>query len=174
MKQMEQGMAEIFYDSGVVFLATPQGDLPLVPYWKMFMNIGHGVAECGECRTDEDGNWAFFDKDEVLMGVQMEDPVDPKSGAPKESALVWLRGVMEEDQVVMFIEAMKEGHQRHTKEEPEDEGEILSLQIGPEGPTGSSPANTTMSTGRWLERVIDRLNKATAAARATKNRKNSQ
>jgi hypothetical protein len=132
------------------------------------MNVGHGIADGGEVYEDGGGNWAFFDKDDTLLGVQMEDPVDPKSGAPKESALVWLRGVMEEHQVVMFIEAMKEGHQRHTKEE----GEILSRQIGPEGPTGSSPANTTVSTGRWLGRVIDRLNKATAAARAAKNRKN--
>ncbi len=32
MEQMEQGMAEIFYDNGVVFLATPQSDLPLPLY----------------------------------------------------------------------------------------------------------------------------------------------
>ena len=159
MEQMEQGMAEIFYDNGVVFLATPQSDLPLPLYWKTFMNIGHGIADGGEVYEDGGGNWAFFDKGDTLLGVQMEDPVDPKSGAPKESALVWLRGVMEEHQVVTFVEAMKDAHGQHAKEEPGDEGKVLSLQIGPEGPTG-----------RWLGGAIDRLNKA-AAARAAKNRK---
>ena len=116
MEQMGQGMAEIFYDNGVVFLATPQSDLPLTLYWKTFMNIGHGIADGGEVYEDGGGNWAFFDKDDTLLGVQMEDPVDPKSGAPKESALVWLRGVMEEHQVVVFLEAMKDCHQQNAEE----------------------------------------------------------
>ena len=172
MEQMQQGIAEIFYDNGVVFLATPQGDLPLTPYWKTFLNIGHGITDGGEVHEDGGGNWAFFDKEGTLLGVQMEDPVDPKSGAPRESALVWLRGVMEEHQVVTFVEAMKDAHGQHANEEPGDEGEVLSFQIGPEGPTGRSPANANTSTGRWLGRAIDRLNKATAAAQAAKNRKN--
>lgn len=171
MEQMQQGMAEIFYDNGVVFFATPQSDLPLMPYWTTFMNIGHGIGDGGEIHEDGDGNWAFFDQDDTLLGVQMKDPVDPKSGAPKESALVWLRGVMEEHQVVVFLEAMQAAHRQLAKEEPGDEGKDFSFQIGPGGPTDSSPANAATSSGKWLRRAIDRLNKATAA-QAAKNRKN--
>ena len=128
MEQMEQGMAEIFYDAGCLFLARPNNRVPVSPYWNRFMDIGN---RCADLRTDENGNYAFFDEDDLLMGVQMEDPID-KHGSPKESVLHWLRQVMEEHQVVMFIETMQSMQQQHSKEGPEDEGEIFSLQIGPE------------------------------------------
>ena len=171
MEQMEQvGMAEIFYDNGILFLALPHpGGLPVTPYWATFLEIGR---KCDDLRIDEAGNWAFFDQDSQLIGIQMEDPIDHESGAPKESVLRWLRQLMEEHQVVTFIETMQSCHEQCAKEEPGDEGEVLSFQIGPEGPTGRSPANANTSTGRWLGRAIDRLNKATAAAQAAKNRKN--
>ena len=132
MEQMQQGMAEIFYDHGVVFLAYPQEDLPPTPYWKTFMAIGHAIADGGELRVDEneDGNWAFFDKDGTLLGIQMEDPVDAESGAPKEAALEWLRAVMEEHQVVTFVEAMKDAHTQNAEEghdEWPDDGPEVTL-----------------------------------------------
>ena len=133
MEQMEQGMAEIFYDAGCLFLALPNNGVPVSPYWNRFMDIGH---RCADLRTDENGNYAFFDEDDLLMGVQMEDPID-KHGSPKESVLHWLRQVMEEHQVVMFIETMQSMQQQHSKEGPEDEGEIFSLQIGPKGLPGA-------------------------------------
>jgi len=136
MEQMQQGLAEIFVDNGMVFFASPMDDLPLAPYWKTFMNIGHGITDGGEVHEDGGGNWAFFDKEGTLLGVQMEDPID-KHGSPKESVLHWLRQVMEEHQVVMFIETMQSMQQQHSKEGPEDEGEIFSLQIGPEGLPGA-------------------------------------
>ena len=170
MEQMEQaGMAEIFYDNGTLFLALPYpSGLSAKPYWATFLEIGR---KCDDLRIDEAGNWAFFDQDSQLIGIQMEDPIDHESGAPKESVLRWLRQLMEEHQVVTFIETMQSCHEQCAKEEPGDEGEVLSFQIGPEGPTGSSPANTTTSTGRWLGRVMSRLSKAIAAARAAKNGK---
>ena len=97
------------------------------------MDIGH---RCAEFRSDENGNYAFFDEDDALMGIQMEDPID-KHGSPKESVLHWLRQVMEEHQVVWFIETMQSIQQQHAKEGPEDEGEIFSLQINPEGLPGA-------------------------------------
>jgi hypothetical protein len=133
MEQMEQGMAEIFYDAGCLFLALPNDGVPVSPYWKRFMDIGHRHAEL---RSDENGNYAFFDEDDALMGIQMEDPID-KHGSPKESVLHWLRQVMEEHQVVWFIETMQSIQQQHAKEGPEDEGEISSLQINPEGLPGA-------------------------------------
>ena len=147
MEQMEQvGMAEIFYDNGILFLALPHpGGLPVTPYWATFLEIGR---KCDDFRNDEAGNWAFFDQDSQLMGIQMEDPIDHESGAPKESVLRWLRHLVEEHQVVTFIEMMHFCHEQCAKEELGDEGEVLSCQIGPEGLTSSSPVNATTSTGR--------------------------
>ena len=132
---MQQELAEIFYDNGVVFLAYPQNPLSLMPYWKTFMAIGHAIADGGELRVDEneDGNWAFFDKDGTLLGIQMQDPVDKESGAPKEAALEWPRAVMEEHQVVMFVEAMKDCHAQNAEEGHDgwpDDGPEVTLTGG--------------------------------------------
>ena len=132
MEQMEQGMAEIFYDNGTLFFALPQGGMPFSPYWKTFMEIG---IRCADLRTDDNGNCSFFDEDGVLMGIQMEDPVD-ESGAPKESVLHWLRQVMQEHELVMFLETVKSCHAMHAEDEQEDD-EVFTFQIGPEGVTGA-------------------------------------
>ena len=133
MEQMQQGLAEIFVDNGMVFFASPMDDLPLAPYWKTFMAIGYSVADGGEVRRDEneDRNWAFFNKDDELLGIQMVDPVDKESGAPREAVLDWLRAFMEEHQVVVFVEAMKSAHAQHDGERhdegPSDGPEITFL-----------------------------------------------
>ena len=131
-------MAEIFYDNGTLFFAMPRVGTPYHPYWKTFMEIGQ---RCDDMNTDDNGNWSFFDEDGLLLGIQMVDPVD-ESGAPKESSLYWLRQIMKEDELVMFLDTVKscyadvgltEDDETLQEKEQADYGEF-TFRVGPEGP----------------------------------------
>jgi len=133
MERMREGMAEIFYDNGTLFFAMPRDGMPYHPYWKTFMEIGQ---RCDDMNTDDNGNWSFFDEDGLLLGIQMVDPVD-ESGAPKESSLYWLRHIMEEDELVMFLDTVKACY-AETLEEGDASNVTMvdefTFRVDPEGP----------------------------------------
>tara|TARA_B100000131_G_scaffold208108_1_gene200201 strand:- start:185 stop:781 length:597 start_codon:yes stop_codon:yes gene_type:complete len=147
----EEVPCNVFVDKGRVLFVTHQITHVLVvdesgnpntwgPYWNAALAVGAFSSPPVELGEEGSSIWAFIDEDDNLLAIDMPNPRENDTGAPKEEILSVLRQILDEDTIAEIIEtvspvcsptrtALLTGQSHHGSDPQTDSSNTVTIKV---------------------------------------------